>query len=144
MFRKDRRRSIELKQILPLLTADADWVCVQKEIRERDAALLRQLDNLAFYGDDYKDFNDTAAIFDLMDLIITTDTNLPHLAGAMGKPVWILLSYNPDWRWLLDRDDSPWYPSARLFRQKQIGDWAGVIDEICNEFRSVIASGRPM
>ncbi len=61
-----------------------------------------------------------------------------HLAGAMGKPVWILLPYSPDWRWLLDRDDSPWYPSARLFRQQQIGNWVGVIDQVKDELRSVI------
>ena len=73
-----------------------------------------------------------------MDLVITIDTSVAHLAGAMGKPVWVLLHYNSDWRWLLDRDDSPWYPSARLFRQQQIGDWAGVIDRVGSELRSVI------
>ena len=73
-----------------------------------------------------------------MDLVITIDTSVAHLAGAMGKRVWILLPSNPDWRWLLDRNDSPWYPSARLFRQGQIGDWAGVIDQVKNELHSVL------
>jgi len=65
-----------------------------------------------------------------MDLIITVDTSLAHLAGSMGRDCWVMLSFNPDWRWLLDRQNSPWYPSIRLFRQKNIGDWAGVLGEI--------------
>jgi ADP-heptose:LPS heptosyltransferase len=73
-----------------------------------------------------------------MDLVVTVDTAVAHLAGAMGKPVWILLRFSPDWRWLLDRDDSPWYPSARLFRQQQLGNWAEVIERVGNELRSVI------
>ena len=71
-----------------------------------------------------------------MDLVVTIDTSVAHLAGAMGKPVWILLPHNPDWRWLLDRHDSPWYPSARLFRQQQIGNWAQVIDQVKSELCS--------
>ena len=90
-----------------------------------------------FYGDEL-DFDNTAAVIEHLDLVITTDTSIAHLAGAMGKPVWIMLSYNPDWRWLLERRDCPWYPSARLFRQQQIGNWAGVIDQLRNELRSVI------
>jgi hypothetical protein len=78
-----------------------------------------------FSGDELRDFSDTAALIDLIDLVITVDTSVAHLAGAMGKPVWIFLPLNPDWRWLLDRKDSPWYPSARLFRQQQIADWPG-------------------
>jgi hypothetical protein len=62
--------------------------------------------------------------------VISVDTSIAHLAGAMGKPVWVLLGYNPDWRWLVDRDDSPWYPSARLFRQPRIGDWENVIKRV--------------
>ncbi len=124
--------------LLPIFSSDADWICLQKEVREKDLAVLRQVGRIAFFGDDLRDFSDTAALLDLMDLVITVDTSVAHLAGAMGKPVWILLPYNPDWRWLLDRDDSPWYPSARLFRQQQIGNWAGVIDQVKDELRSVI------
>ena len=129
---------MELQQFLAIFSPDADWICLQKEIREKDLALLRQFGRIAFFGDDLRDFSDTAALLDLMDLVITIDTSVAHLAGAMGKPVWILLPYNPDWRWLLDRNDSPWYPSARLFRQQQIGNWAAVIDQVENELRSVI------
>ena len=105
-----------------------------------DAGTLAQLGCVARFGDDLRDFNDTAALLDLTDLVITTDTSVAHLAGAMGKPVWILLSYNRDWRWLLDRDDSPWYPSARLFRQQQIGNWAEVIERVKRELRRAILS----
>ena len=128
-------RSIELQQFATIFSPDADWICLQKEISEKDLARLRQLGRIAFFGDDLRDFSDTAALLDLMDLVITIDTSVAHLAGAMGKPVWVLLPCNPDWRWLLDRNDSPWYPSARLFRQQQIGNWTTVIDQVKNELR---------
>ena len=136
--KRDHYRSMELQQFLTILSPDAEWICLQKEIREKDFAILRQFGRIAFFGDDLRDFSDTAALLDLMDLVITIDSSVAHLAGAMGKPVWILLPYNPDWRWLLDRNDSPWYPSARLFRQQQIGNWATVIDQVKNELRSAI------
>jgi ADP-heptose:LPS heptosyltransferase len=129
---------MKLQQFLPFFGPDADWTCLQKEIEEKDLAVLRQYGCLAFFGDDLRDFSDTAALLDLMDLVITIDTSVAHLAGAMGKPVWILLPYNADWRWLLNRNDSPWYPSARLFRQQQIGKWATVTDQVKNELRSAI------
>jgi hypothetical protein len=73
------------------------------------------------------DLADTAAVMSLLDLIITTDTSVPHLAGALARPVWVMLQFLPDWRWLLKRQDSPWYPTMRLFRQQTRGDWEGVI-----------------
>ena len=76
------------------------------------------------------DFADTAALVETLDLIITVDTAVAHLAGALGKPVWILLPYSPDWRWMLGREDSPWYPTARLFRQTEMGEWQGVIEKV--------------
>jgi ADP-heptose:LPS heptosyltransferase len=75
-------------------------------------------------------FMDTAAIMKNLDLVVTSDTSIAHLAGALGVPVWLALPFVPDWRWLLNRSDSPWYPTMRLFRQKKRGDWAGVIEEI--------------
>jgi tetratricopeptide (TPR) repeat protein len=131
-------RSMELQQFLPIFGPDAEWICLQKEISEKDFAILRQFGRVAFFGGDLRDFSDTAALLDLMDLVITIDTSVAHLAGAMGKPVWILLDYNSDWRWLLDRDDSPWYPSVKLFRQQQIGNWATATDQVKNELRSAI------
>ena len=82
---------------------------------------------------DINDFEDTASIIKELDLIISVDTSVAHLAGAMGKPVWTLLAFNSDWRWLLERKDSPWYPSMKLFRQKKLGDWDSVFKEICEE-----------
>ena len=75
----------------------------------------------------FGDFSDTAAFMDNLDLVITVDTAAAHLAGALGKPVWILNRFDTDWRWLLERTDSPWYPTARLFRQDKPGDWDSVI-----------------
>ena len=76
------------------------------------------------------DFADTAAVIGRLDLVITVDTAVAHLAGALARPVWVLLSYAADWRWLRDRDDSPWYPTMRLFRQPRPGDWEPVIAEV--------------
>jgi hypothetical protein len=81
-------------------------------------------------GAEIADFADTMAVVETLDLVITVDTAVAHLAGAMGKPVWILLPYAPDWRWLLERSDSPWYPTARLFRQPSPGDWDSVAHEV--------------
>ncbi|MGA9946843.1 MAG: glycosyltransferase family 9 protein, partial [Xanthobacteraceae bacterium] len=83
--------------------------------------------HLTSYAGLWSDFADAAAVIDGLDLVITVDTSVAHLAGAMGKPVFILLPFNSDWRWLLEREDSPWYPSARLFRQKQTEPWGDVI-----------------
>lgn len=83
------------------------------------------------------DFSDTAALITLLDLVITIDTSVAHLAGALGKPAWILLHYNADWRWLLDRDDSPWYPTARLFRQHIPGDWDSVVSDVMRALREL-------
>src|SRR6185312_8432895 len=76
------------------------------------------------------DFSDTAAIISQLDLVLAVDTSVAHLAAALGKPVWVLLPFSPDWRWLLGRDDSPWYPTVRLFRQPAIGDWDSVITAV--------------
>ena len=82
------------------------------------------------------DFADTASLIAQLDLIITVDTAVAHLAGAMGKPVWVVLPYNCDWRWLLDRQDSPWYPTMRLFRQTKPGDWQGVFNQVKEQLMS--------
>lgn len=82
-----------------------------------------------------RDFADTAALIQNLDLVISIDTAVAHLAGALGKPVWTLLPFVPDWRWLLDREDSPWYPTMRLFRQPSPGDWHSVISRVGEELR---------
>ncbi len=90
-------------------------------------------------GAELSDFGDTAAVIAHMDLIITVDTSVAHLAGAMGKPVWVLLPLVPDWRWLLNRSDSPWYPTARLFRQRQRNDWSQAIDDVASALRTLLS-----
>jgi tetratricopeptide (TPR) repeat protein len=123
------QRSLGLEAMRPLLEADADWISLQKDPAPGEAEAFEALGGLHL-GDDLQDFADTAALIDLMDLVITVDTGVAHLAGALGRPVCILLAFNPDWRWLFDRSDSPWYPNARLFRQPAPGDWTSVISDV--------------
>jgi hypothetical protein len=102
-------------------------------LREGDRDLLRRHPHVMQFGDTIADFADTAALVSLVDLVISSDTSLVHLAGAMGKPVWVLLQYDADWRWLIGRSDSPWYPTARLFRQTEIDDWESVVAQVAEE-----------
>jgi ADP-heptose:LPS heptosyltransferase len=98
-----------------------------------------KIETLADVFDDGSDaFIDTAAVMSSLDLIITSDTAIAHLAGALGRPAWVALRYVPDWRWLLDRDDSPWYPTLRLFRQPQRDDWTSVFAKIERELRALL------
>jgi Glycosyltransferase family 9 (heptosyltransferase) len=99
------------------------------------------LPNVYDLSDRLNDFTDTAAIIDRLDLVITVDTAVAHLAGAMGKSVWILLPFEADWRWLLNRNDSPWYPTMRLFRQIQFGSWGAVLEDMKSALSELIQSG---
>jgi tetratricopeptide (TPR) repeat protein len=126
----DMNRSIGLNQFKELFTSHHEWHSLQVEYREGDLSTLEMYQNVYSYHDQLNDFSDTAALIEMMDLIITVDTSVAHLAGAMGKNVWILLPYAPDYRWTLKQTDCPWYSSAKLFRQKQAGDWGGVINDI--------------
>jgi len=137
-----RNRPIPLKLIAPLLEIPGlRFVALQKELREGDAALLHSYPAVVNLGPALQEFSDTAAVISTLDLVISIDTSVAHLAGALGKPVWILLQYAADWRWLLDRHDSPWYPSARLFRQPRLGDWESVIPRVDAALRAVVPSG---
>jgi tetratricopeptide (TPR) repeat protein len=113
---------------------DIRFLSLQKEASRNELAEIGQRLPMVEIGTDIDEthgaFMDTAAIMMNLDLVITSDTSVAHLAGALGVPVWVALPFVPDWRWLLDRNDSPWYPTMRLFRQKQPGDWAGVFEEI--------------
>ena len=127
----DRDRSIPLAQLAPLLAIPGvTFIGLQKDLRESDAlaaATAPQLIDVRQYLDDY---DDTAALVAELDVVISVDTSVAHLAGAMAKPVWVLLPLCPDWRWLTERSDSPWYPTARLFRQTRLSDWQGVIAKV--------------
>jgi len=136
--KNDRNRSIPFVDFVELVSRKASFYALQKEVRDADM-LLAGRTGVTFVGDELDDFADTAALIELMDIVITVDTSVAHLAAAMGKAVWILLSFNPDWRWLLDREDSPWYPTARLFRQSAIGDWGSVIERVKVELQSLLA-----
>ena len=133
----DRNRSIPLARFVQVRAIDAEFHALQTDIRDTDQAALA---GMIVPGPNEQDFADTAARIAGMDLVITVDTSVAHLAGAMGLPVWILLPFDPDWRWLVHRDDSPWYPSARLFRQSAPGDWDGVLDRVAAELARVFSS----
>jgi hypothetical protein len=136
-LRNDRNRSIPLARLEPLRRVDATFVCLQKDIRDTDRAALGAARPILHFESGLVDFRDTAALASLMDVIVTVDTSLAHLAGALAKPTWILLPFSPDWRWLLGRDDSPWYPTARLFRQPQPGDWETPIHHVAEALRAL-------
>jgi hypothetical protein len=121
--------------------AGVEFYSIQRELRAGDREILSSHPHVVHLGDTIADFDDTAAIISLLDLVISSDTSVVHLAGAMGKPLWILLQYVADWRWLLDRRDSPWYPTARLFRQPEMGDWESVVARVGRELTS-LGAGR--
>lgn len=125
LHRHDYRRSIALEDFTQLFDAQAQFVSLQTEIRESDREAHAMQTRLTHFGAELSDFADTAALIASMDLVISVDTAVAHLAGAMGKTVWLLLPYQADWRWQRHRTDSPWYPGMRLFRQTQSGDWTG-------------------
>lgn len=127
----DGRRSLSLARLSGLLELPGfEWHALQKEVRPADAEILQQLPAIRQHQHALQDFADTAALIACMDLVISVDTSVAHLAGALGKPVWILLAAAPDYRWMLARDDSPWYPTAQLYRQTTPGDWDSVIARV--------------
>jgi tetratricopeptide (TPR) repeat protein len=132
---RDSERSISLRQLFRLLDVDAAFASLQKDVRADDLVALKERGDILHVGDELEDFTETAELISQLDLVISVDTSVAHLAGALGKPVWIMVTYIPDWRWLLDRDDSPWYPTARLFRQANVDDWEGVIARVHDALR---------
>lgn len=126
----DQKRSVDLALLIPFLSPLYDYFSLQKELSESDQNLLVQDSRIKHFGSALDDFSDTAALCELMDIVISVDTSVAHLAGTLGKPTWILLPYCPDWRWLLGRNDSPWYPSVKLYRQEKPGDWDGVLQRL--------------
>lgn len=139
---ENTHRSISLTQFSRLFaTPGAEFVSLQRDMTPADTETLRSHANVLDIGCELTDFADTAATIALVDMVISVDTAVAHLAGAIGKPVWILLPFAADFRWLLERTDNPWYPTARLFRQKSIGDWEEPLDEARNALKSKTAVG---
>ncbi len=129
----NQHRSIPLERFATILAAaGVDFVSLQKDLSEAEAAMLRDRGVMPL-GDEFEDFADTAAVVAMLDLVVAVDTSVAHLAGAMGKAVGILLPFSPDYRWMLDRTDSPWYPTMRLFRQPAFGDWDGPLERVRRE-----------
>jgi tetratricopeptide (TPR) repeat protein len=133
-YRADHRRSIELKTLLPLLRVPGiTWISLQKGPAAEQLAALPG-DVFVWDGSSLdRDLAETAAMISTLDLVVTSDTSIAHLAGAMGKPVWILLPHLADWRWMQETETTPWYPTARLLRQREPGDWAGVVARVVGE-----------
>jgi tetratricopeptide (TPR) repeat protein len=137
----DRNRSLRLETLLPLLqTPDVTFVSLQHEVRDEDVALLQQQSAVVHVGDRFCDFADTAAVISLLDAVVSADTAVAHLAGALGKPLLLLLPFGADFRWLRERDDTPWYPTARLFRQPAFGEWGSVIEVLRHELTRFTSS----
>ena len=137
----DRRRSLPLQSFAPLAELPGvRLVSLQKGSGSEQLTEQGERLGVLDLTDRLVDFADTAALMSNLDLVITVDTAVAHLAGALHIPAWLVLPRIPDWRWLLERDDSPWYPSMRLFRQSTWGDWAGVIERVTEALRQVVAS----
>ena len=135
-----RQRSCKFDNFISLLDiAGINFYSLQKDIH-----VEINVKNLVSVGDKLGDFADTAAVIQQLDLIITVDTAVAHLAGAMGKPVWVLLPFAADWRWMLEREDSPWYPTMRLFRQLQPGDWSAVFAAVKRALELLVSSPNPL
>ncbi len=127
--RNDHNRSLPFAALGPLLDADAEFHSLQKDYRPGDLEALTSDGRILDHAAHLASFSDTAALIEQMDLVVAVDTSTAHLAGALGKPLLLLLPFVPDYRWGLNRPDSPWYPTALLIRQARPGDWAGVIGQ---------------
>jgi ADP-heptose:LPS heptosyltransferase len=134
----DPKRSIPIETFAEICLPEVELISLHNEIPQADRELLQQY-GIRFFGDEIRDFADTAALVELMDLVITIDTSVAHLAGAMGKKTWVLLRHFADWRWMLQREDCVWYPTARLFRQPVAGDWTSVIARAREELAAHVA-----
>jgi tetratricopeptide (TPR) repeat protein len=138
VHKNNHNRSIAFERFRVLLSAaGVAFVSLQQDLGAAEAASLEGHPNVIALGGELRDFADTAAVVSLLDVVVSADTAMVHLAGALGRPVWALLPFSPDFRWLLDREDSPWYPTARLFRQPRFGDWESVLARVKDEVEAL-------
>ena len=135
--KNDSNRSLTLEQLLICLPEGLDYISLHKEIRASDQEILDRQGTIRTFCHELNDFSETAALCELMDVVISVDTSVAHLASALGKETWVLLPYAPDWRWLLDRQDSPWYQSVRLYRQDEQRDWNNVLQKINTDLLAI-------
>ena len=137
----DLNRSMALETLAPLFDVpDVQFVSLQRDVRDTDAPLLAQRSDIIPIGPQFSDFAETGAAIAALDLVISVDTAVAHLAGAMGKPLALLLPFAADFRWLRERSDSPWYPAARLLRQPRFGDWASVVEVARAEVKTIVGA----
>lgn len=142
---EDARRSMPLRMMRPLLSLPGiDWYSLQVGAASAQINVLGLSGIVQDLSPRLHDFADTAAVIDQLDLVVTVDTSVAHLAGALGKPVWILLAHDADWRWMEYRLDSPWYPTARLFRQPWPGNWMSVIEDVREALTDLVQAIRPV
>ncbi|MBD2121379.1 tetratricopeptide repeat protein [Trichocoleus sp. FACHB-262] len=141
-YGRDRSRSCLLEQFLPLLEIpEVTFYSLQKGPKAAELTNFPGEIALQNLSDRIHDFSDTAAAIAQLDLVITTDTSVAHLAGALGYPVWVLLNFVPDWRWFTDSDRTPWYPTMRLFRQTKLGDWSDVFERVNQALQNLASQG---
>jgi tetratricopeptide (TPR) repeat protein len=136
--KNDHHRSLPLADLMRRLPAGIQYVALQRDVRAGDRCELHSNASIMDVSEELGDLADNAALCECMDLVISVDTSVAHLSAALGKTTWILLSANADWRWLLDRDDSPWYPTVRLYRQTILGDWSSVIDRVKSDLSGAL------
>jgi tetratricopeptide (TPR) repeat protein len=131
----DRKRSVSLAELLPHLPAGFQYWSLQRELTESERALAAAYAAAEFKSEEDMNFVETAALCECLDLVISVDTSIAHLSAALGQKTWILVPHNPDCRWLLDRADSPWYPSVKLYRQAASHGWSGLLAEVAGDLR---------
>jgi tetratricopeptide (TPR) repeat protein len=141
-FFNDKQRSMPLQVLEPLCAAAGSLHVLQKDVRDADREVLDAWPQAYDHSESIVDLAGTAALASLMDVVVSVDTVVAHVAGAIARPVWLMLPFAPDWRWLLEREDTPWYPTTRLFRQQVAGDWDDVVDRIAYAIRSLPAKPR--
>ena len=135
MHENDQNRSILLFNIIPFLPKEIEYITLQKEMRDVDRQLIEKYPLFKSFGDQLESFEDTAALCELMDVVISVDTSVAHLSGALAKKTYLLLPYCPDWRWMLNRTDSPWYDSMQIYRQEFANNWQSTFQKLSDDLK---------